>query len=660
MELTERLAAWGVVFLPGALLVFLSFNAGGYFPGTPALVAVFILLCLVARILVAERPFEGFSPQLGICAGALGLYAVWTLLSALWSDSTWRALVEFDRALLYLAALVLFGLMPRDAGRVRWMTRGIALALLVVCAAGLITRVLPHVWPIDPNLGESRLSYPVTYWNTLGLMGSLGTILCFHFACSRSEPAAVRVAGAAAVPLFVTTVFFTLSRGAILAGAIGLVAYIAIARPRALLSGLLATLPPSVVVLVVSYNAEHLTSTHPTGSAAVAQGHHVALVVGACVLAALAVRIFLLTLEARMGRLGPRPETRRALLVATGTAGVVAAISLTIALDVPAYVSHQYDGFVHGARLPSATRSRLTDPGSSGRIDGWKVAVKDGFDPAKLQGQGAGTFELVWAANRLRRLASLTVHDGHSLYVENLSDLGLVGFLLVLVFVLSILYGFAARLRGPNRTLYGALFAAGLAWALHAGVDWDWEMPAVTLWFFAIGGAALAAPTRRVRVTHSPYPLARVGSAIGLLLVAVIPALVTISQGKMSQAVQTFTRHGDCPVVIRQADDAISVLGTRPDAYRLKGYCQARLGRTGQAVSSMRQAVDRDPDNWEFRYSLAVAEAAAGKDPRPAAREALSLDPLEYATQDLVSRFRAGDRKAWRREARFLLRAPLF
>jgi len=71
----ERLAGWGVLFLPGALVVFLGFNAGGYFPGTPALVAVFLLLCLSARILAAERPFEGFTPALGVCAGALCLYA---------------------------------------------------------------------------------------------------------------------------------------------------------------------------------------------------------------------------------------------------------------------------------------------------------------------------------------------------------------------------------------------------------------------------------------------------------------------------------------------------------------------------------------------------------------------------------------------------------
>lgn len=78
--------------------------------------------------------------------------------------------------------------------------------------------------------------------------------------------------------------------------------------------------------------------------------------------------------------------------------------------------------------------------------------------------------------------------------------------------------GFAARLGGPDRTLYAALFAAGLAWALHAGVDWDWQMPAVTLWVFALGGAALAAPARAPRIRFSP-PLA-LPAAIGAALTA--------------------------------------------------------------------------------------------------------------------------------------------
>ena len=658
----ERLGTWGLLLLPGVLLVFLSFNAGGFFPGTPALVAVVLLLLLASRIIVAPQPFAGFSPPLAVAAGALSLYAVWTLLSATWSHSTWRALVEFDRALLYLLALVLFGSMPRDSQRVRWMARGLGLAILVVCSIGLITRLAPDLWPIAANMSESRLSYPITYWNALGLLASIGTILCFHFTSSRSEPRALRLAGAGAVPILVTTLFFTFSRGAILAGAIGLAAYIVLGRPRALLSGLLATVPTAAVALVFSYQADKLAGLHPTSSAATSQGHHVALVLGLCVAGALLLRLLLLALDARMDRLRLPPRARLPALGSLAAAVVVTAIVLIAALGLPSYVSRQYDRFLHGNGVGNSrdTRTRLSDPGNNGRVDQWRVAINDGFEPSKLHGQGAGTYELVWAQHRPRKLAGLTVHDAHSLYVENLSDLGLVGFLLVLAFVLAILYGFAARLGGAHRTLYAALFAAGLAWALNAGVDWDWEMPAVTLWLFALGGAALAAPAGKPRIKRAPPLALRIGMGGALILIGVGPALVTISQGKLDDAVQTFLRRGDCPRVIEEAQSASSVLPLRPEPYRLEGYCQARLGRTRQAVHSMQEAVDRDPGNWQYRYSLAVAQAAAGADPHRAASEALRLDPLEPATRDLARRFSSTNPRVLGNQAAALLRAPVF
>jgi O-antigen ligase len=658
----DRLGAWGLALLPGVLVVYLGFNAGGYFPGTPALVAVVLLLVLVARILAAERPFAGFSLPLGACAGALALYAIWSLFSTNWSDSTWRGLVEFDRALLYLVALVIFGSIPRDAERIRWMARGLALGLLVVCVTGLITRVLPDLWPIAPNLGISRLSYPVTYWNTLGLMASLGTILCFHFACSRSEPPLVRVIGAAAVPILVTTLYFTLSRGAILAGAIGLLAYLPLARPRALISGIVATVPPSVVAVLVSYDADRLTSEHPTTAAAVSQGEHVALVVLACVGAALLLRVLLLALDAQMDRLRPPRHIRQPLLAAAGTAALIAAIGLTAALNVPGYVSDQYDRFVQGgqASTTGSSRARLTDPGNNGRIDQWDVATDDGYEQSKFAGEGAGTFEQVWARNRPEKVSFLFVRDAHSLYVETLSDLGLAGFVFLAASLLMILYGFAARLGGRNRSLYAALLAAGLTWGLHAGVDWDWEMPAATLWFFALGGAALAAPRSGAWVNSSPPLLARAAICAALILVAIVPMRVAISQRKLDQAVQTFLQQGNCPAVLQHVDGAIDALDSRPDTYRLAGYCQARLGRMEQAIRSMAKAVDRDPDNWAYRYAMAVVRGAAGIDPRPAAREALSMDPLEPATQDLVLRFDTPDRRTWMSEGRALLSAPLF
>ena len=75
--------------------------------------------------------------------------------------------------------------------------------------------------------------------------------------------------------------------------------------------------------------------------------------------------------------------------------------------------------------------------------------------------------------------------------------------ILVALFVLGTLAGLAPFRRGRDRALYAALFSAGLAWALHAGVDWDWQMPAASLWFAALGGLALGRrpphPTRRAR-----------------------------------------------------------------------------------------------------------------------------------------------------------------
>jgi hypothetical protein len=75
------------------------------------------------------------------------------------------------------------------------------------------------------------------------------------------------------------------------------------------------------------------------------------------------------------------------------------------------------------------------------------------------------------------------VRDAHSLYLETLAELGIVGFLAVL----ALFGGVAACVRDQ------AAIGAGLAaWAVHAGVDWDWEMPALTLVAVLLAGAAIA------------------------------------------------------------------------------------------------------------------------------------------------------------------------
>jgi O-antigen ligase len=556
MDVAGRLARWALLLLPGGLTIYLSFNGGGFFPNTVALAALLLAGALALRIAFAEEPFAGFSTPLAVAAGGLALYAIWALLSALWSDATARALLEFDRALLYLLALVLFGSLPRTAGSFRAMVHGLALGIVVVCVCGLVTRVLPEVWTISPGLSDSRLSYPLTYWNAMGLLAAVGTILSFHLACSRSEPPAVRVLGAAAVPLLVTTLYFTFSRGAIAAGVAGLVAYVVIARPRALVSGLIATGPASVIAVVVAYDADLLASANPTRPAAVDQGQDVALVVALCVLGAAAVRGLLLRLDPHV-RLRLNPSRARYLLAGAA----VVAVGALLVVDAPGYVGDQYDRFVEGggAGKPGDLRTRLTDPANSGRLEHWEVAL-DSFADAPLAGEGGGTYENLWARDRP---LAFSVRDAHSLYLEALGELGVVGTALLLIALGMIVAGLVRRVRSPDRTLYGAVLAALIVWLLHAGLDWDWEMPAITLWLFALGGAALAAPSHRPFDLGKPGAIARPIAILGCFAVAVVPGLVLISDDRLQESAHAYER-GDCAAAIDAADSTITALTALP------------------------------------------------------------------------------------------------
>ena len=174
----ERAASVGLALLPGALIVYFSFEAGGYFAGSVGFAALLITQLLVVRVLFAERPFAGMTWRHAAVVAIFATYAAWTLASALWSHALGRALVEFDRALLYLLLLLLFGSVPRRTWRMPLMLRGLAIGSLAVCTVSLVTRVLPHLWPVAAGVANNRLSYPLTYWNALGMLAALSFLSC--------------------------------------------------------------------------------------------------------------------------------------------------------------------------------------------------------------------------------------------------------------------------------------------------------------------------------------------------------------------------------------------------------------------------------------------------------------------------------------------------
>ncbi|MEJ7797197.1 MAG: O-antigen ligase family protein [Solirubrobacteraceae bacterium] len=637
--------------IPGLLVVVLSFRAGGYFPGSTALAVIAIAVVLAARVALSRRPFAGLSAPYVVGACLLGLFALWTLISSAWSHAPARAIVEYDRALLYALAFVLLGSWGRTPGRLRWMVRGIAAGAFAVCACALITRLLPDVWQIAPELADDRLSYPLTYWNSLGLLAALAFVVSFALASDDREQPLGRVLAAAALPVLATTVLMTFSRGAIAAAAVGLVALIAIGRPRALPSALLVATPTVGWAVLSAYRAELLASETPTSAAATAQGHDVALVLVICTVLATVGRGAALRLDPWWSA-NVMPAALRVTRV-TWALGLAAVAAVAIVAGAPAALSEQYERFTGAQRedlLREDNRERLATPRDNGRFLYWRVAVQD-FSRQPLHGHGAGTFPLQWA--RLGRSAQS--EDGHSLYVEVLGELGLVGLLLVVGAVLLVLGGFLARARGPDRVVGAALFAAGLAWALHAAVDWDWEMPAVTLWFFAAGGLALAAPASRSGAGQSPArgakPIVRLGVALGCLMLVLVPARVRLSDGALRESGRALIR-SDCATATDRATYSRAALEVRPEPHIILGYCDVRLGQRRRAVGAMQQAVRRDPENWEAYYALSLARASAGLDPRPAARFAGRLKPWHPLPTEALRLFDTEDPRKW------IIRAP--
>jgi hypothetical protein len=74
-------------------------------------------------------------------------------------------------------------------------------------------------------------------------------------------------------------------------------------------------------------------------------------------------------------------------------------------------------------------------------------------------------------------------------------------------------------------------------------------------------------------------------------------------------------------------------------------------GQNALAVSMLQTAVNRDEGEWESWYGLAVVQAAAGEDPRAAAKKAYELAPREPLAEEGNELFTGGNPKKWKRRA---------
>ena len=351
----EKAANWQLA-LPAALTLALAFLAGGFFAGTVGLTAGLLCLLLVARLTLAERPFAGWSASLAVTAGVLALFCAWTLGSVAWSDAPARALVEFDRALLYVLVLAFMGLHARAPGHLAALLRWIGLAIALTAAIALATRLLPAIFPTRAGgVNTDRLAFPLTYWNALGIFCGLGAILLTHLTASEREPVAVRIAAAAGLPIVTVALYFTFSRGGIAATIVGVVLYLVLAHPRGLVGALPAVGLPVAFALHRAYGSELLAREFYAGPDAREQGRALAVVVIGCVVAAAVLRMLALRADRRMLEISISPRTHGRLFGAAGIAVLVALAGATVAFDLPGRIDEQREAFVRGDSHPAAT-----------------------------------------------------------------------------------------------------------------------------------------------------------------------------------------------------------------------------------------------------------------------------------------------------------------
>ena len=156
----------------------------------------------------------------------------------------------------------------------------------VVCSYPLATRIFPDVLEhYDAPTLMYRLSTPVGYWNSLGLLAAMVFVAAFGVV-AHARRTWIALAAAAAMPILAATLYFTYSRGAWAAQVFGFAAMIAFdpRRLRLLWISAVVAIPPLLAVLYASLHDALANEGAPKASAASA-GHRVAVAVGLAMVA---------------------------------------------------------------------------------------------------------------------------------------------------------------------------------------------------------------------------------------------------------------------------------------------------------------------------------------------------------------------------------------
>jgi hypothetical protein len=543
--------------------------------------------------------------------------------------------IEADRVLAYLGIFLAAFLIAQTDQRRQRFAEGLAIALVVVAVLGLGTRLLPHLLEFGDALGSGpRLRYPLGYWNANGAVFGMAVGLIL-WSSREALSSALRWLSAGLLPAVLLALYFTYSRGGLLALAVSAGCLVALSRDRLWLLGTLGAAALGTLPAILAVQSRRGIADNLAGQATVDQGATVLLILLAGTALTLVLVATLHWAERRGGQLAGRAvELSRNPALLRGLAAAAAVIAIGVAIAIGGRAWDQFSS--SDVQFPNQPEQHFSDFSGAGRHDFYRVAT-DAFGEKPVLGGGAGTYEFAWEKHRS---IAHPVHDAHSLYLEAFAELGAVGGLLVMALVGTLLWtGFSTWRAAAHRQRerYAALFAVTLAFAVVAAFDWFWEIAAVGAVFFLAAGVLVAARCRQLAgpsLDAAEGEERRFGLAVAGLAAAWIAAIALIGPLLVEREIdasQDAAAAGNFASAVNHAQTARSIEPFAASPYVQLGLLAEAQGDYATAAERYTQAIDREDRNWQLYYLRSRVEEEAGD--RAAAEsdleQARQLNPLE-------------------------------
>jgi hypothetical protein len=281
-------------------------------------------------------------------------------------------------------------------------------------------------------------------------------------------------------------------------------------------------------------------------------------------------------------------------------------------------------------------QTRYLNISGSARYPLWQVAWEEFASRPLL---GVGTYNYAATYYQLRERDVRYARTPHSLPLEVLSERGVVGGVLFFGFLCTCigagLWKRFKHLDSESKGQVGAMTAAVTYWFVHSGVDWFWQIPAVTLPAL-IYLAMLVGPWQRVEAEAAPLvqSMRLAGAAAAVLAILYVAPLYAADRYLAQSYSATDPSEALSAVKRAQRFNPLS-----PELHEREATLAAQTGDPDKAEDALHDAIQLNPEHYAQYAELAKFYEWRG-DPEaalPYYREAQSLNPLDTALEQRVN-----------------------